>query len=719
MGGGLMQLVAYGAQDVYLTGNPQITFWKVTYRRYTNFAVESIEQTFNGQADFGRRVTCTISRNGDLAYRTYLQVTLPQIQTSSDGPTHARWLDYPGEQIISCVEVEIGGQRIDRQYGDWMHIWNQLTITASQKEGYNKMVGNTTALTYVANCCGSDVEQICAAGNTVCGNDCVQRNALPTTTLYIPLQFWYCSNPGLAIPLIALQYHEVKIVLEMNYLENMLWAVNAARDAIGRGAGHFAKNESVYNSTCLVCASLYVDYVFLDTDERRRMAQNPHEYLIEQLQFTGDQSIGSSSNKIQLNFNHPCKELIWVVQPQCNVDYCAQFQAGSQQNMLYGAQPFNYTDQLDNLPRAAHNYRLDLADSRGPFPLSKFSSFGQECIGPYCLPLVDVFATNAKELNDIVADMIIAAAFSDEQKHHITVALSEGDEHTPMQKVQAQLAGKGTLKLSTDQLTTVAMSLVQQHSSDQHSPAGLLLSAIMMNEKYDSTVVDALAALGGSFGIAVDQMRSNANAFRPHPDSWCDIAAPFGGAFNATSIPANNVRVPGGQTNIVGDLNAVMGGKGNYPGDAPVPEVGCNSCSVANCPNLVCNPAQAVAAVVTKASRHETCAGDNPVVCAKLLLNGQDRFSERLGSYFDLVQPFQHHTSTPSTGINVYSFALRPEEHQPSGTCNFSRIDNASIQMVVSANTVRAGGMANVRVYATNYNVLRIMSGMGGLAYSN
>ena len=146
-----MQLVAYGAQDVYLTGNPQITYWKVTYRRYTNFAIESIEQTFNGQADFGRRVTCTISRNGDLAYTTILQVTLPQIGQelagSSDQGVYARWLDFPGEQLISQVEVEIGGQRIDRHYGDWMHIWNQLTTAAGQQAGYYKMVGNTTQLT--------------------------------------------------------------------------------------------------------------------------------------------------------------------------------------------------------------------------------------------------------------------------------------------------------------------------------------------------------------------------------------------------------------------------------------------------------------------------------------------------------------------------------------------------------------------------------------------
>lgn len=155
MGGGLMQLVAYGAQDVYLTGNPQITFWKVTYRRHTNFAMESIEQTFNGQADFGRRVQCTISRNGDLAYRTYLQVTLPEIgqegccgtTPATCDKTYARWLDYPGEQLISMVEVEIGGQRIDRQYGDWMHIWNQLTLTAEQERGQQD--GRTNHPTYL------------------------------------------------------------------------------------------------------------------------------------------------------------------------------------------------------------------------------------------------------------------------------------------------------------------------------------------------------------------------------------------------------------------------------------------------------------------------------------------------------------------------------------------------------------------------------------------
>jgi len=524
MGGGLMQLVAYGAQDVYLTGNPQITFWKVSYRRHTNFAMESIEQTFNGQADFGRRVTCTISRNGDLAYRTYLQVTLPEInQQMGSAGVYARWLDFPGEQLISQVEVEIGGQRIDRQYGDWMHIWNQLTLSADQERGYNKMVGNTTQLTYIADPSFNEVDGPCESGAP--RQVCAPRNALPETTLYVPFQFWFCRNPGLALPLIALQYHEVKINLDLRPIDECLWAM----DGLTTGC---KKVANAYNQS-LVAASLYVDYVFLDTDERRRMAQNPHEYLIEQLQFTGDESVGSSSNKIKLNFNHPVKELVWVVQPDENVDYCASLECGSSLNNLMGAQPFNYTDALDALPNAIH-------------------AFG---------------------------------------------------------------GANAVAQISTSYL-----------NGDLFNDAG-----------------------------AADVTATN---------NW-------------------------GYTNPNMDTNAMSG----------VSDAG--------------------TFVLSECALEKHCWGENPVVTAKLQLNGQDRFSEREGTYFDLVQPYQHHTRSPDSGINVYSFALRPEEHQPSGSCNFSRIDNATLQLVLSNATVEGTKTAKVRVYATNYNVLRVMSGMGGLAYSN
>jgi len=379
MGGGLLQLVAYGAQDVYLTGNPQITFFKVAYRRHTNFSMESIEQTFNGTADFSRRVTCQISRNGDLIHRMYLQTTITGASFAANS--------YAGLALVKSVELEIGGQRIDKQYGDWMYVWNELSLPYGKRAGFKTMVG-------------ADV--------TVSTN----------TTLYIPLEFWFCRNPGLALPLIALQYHEVKVNLEFE-----------AAAAAGITAGTMGTT------------SLWVDYVFLDTDERRRFAQLSHEYLIEQLQFTGEETVTTGANKIKLNFNHPVKELVWVLQEAA-------------------------------------------------------AKFG---------------------------------VYSDD-------------------------------------------------------------------------------------GDAGDFARSGANL-----------------------------------------------------------------CSV-----------------------------------AKLQLNGHDRFAERAGKYFNLVQPYQHHENVPSnTGINVYSFALKPEEHQPSGTLNFSRIDSAVLNITAAAAATKC------RVYAVNYNVLRVMSGMGGLAYSN
>jgi len=462
-GGGLMQLVAYGAQDIYLTGNPQITFFKVVYRRHTNFAMEAIEQTFNGTANFGKRVTCTISRNGDLIHRIYLQATLPQVQLqASDGSgAQFRWLNYVGHNLINSVELEVGGQRIDKHYGDWLHVWNELTQEPGKQSGYAEMVGNVPELVNLLVQGGEGCDNYCTGGEP--GASSEVRNCAPEYTLYIPLQFWFCRNPGLALPLIALQYHEVKINLEMTDVKYLCW------DNVTGTATNGAIKTRVA-STGLVSASLYVDYIYLDTDERRRFAQVSHEYLIEQLQYTGAESVTSSNNKIKLNFNHPTKELVWVVQRDSFVA-CDDVTPAAWKGM----QPFNYSDW------------------------------------------------------------------------------------------------------------------------------------------WDRSVLDSGYSL----------------------------------------------------------------------------------------------------------TRVEGLAGNNPVVTAKIQLNGHDRFSEREGKYFNLVQPYQHHTNVPAVGINVYSFALKPEDHQPSGSCNFSRIDNATLLLTLTNNTVSSTNTAKVRVYAVNYNVLRIMSGMGGLAYSN
>ena len=205
---------------------------------------------------------------------------------------YARLLDYIGEQLITMVEVEISGQRIDRQYGDWMHIWNQVTLSSEQQRGYFKMIGNTTQLTYITDPSFAEVSGPCSSA-TGPSQVCTPRNALPETTLYIPLLFWFSKNPGLSLPLIALQYHEVKINLDIRPLGECLWAVSSLSASSGIQSVPIAYQQS------LVAASLYVDYIFLDSEERRKVAQNPHEYLIEQIPFTGDESVGSSSNQLQ------------------------------------------------------------------------------------------------------------------------------------------------------------------------------------------------------------------------------------------------------------------------------------------------------------------------------------------------------------------------------------------------------------------------------------
>jgi len=526
MAGGLLQLVAYGAQDIYISGNPQITFWKILYKRHTNFAMESIEVTFNGQADFNKRVTAVINRNADLMFRTYVQVVLPQIDLATGGGTQLgtgidsfRWVSYIGHRLINQVELEIGGQRIDRQYGDWMQIWTQLATNAGQIPALDSLVGNTHDLVLLKTRAGEPLDATCSS--TEVTQSCLSRAGTPAKTLYVPLQFWFCRNPGLAIPLIALQYHEVRVNVTFETWENCVYA-----------EGAFSPLRPPAQS--LAACSLYVDYVYLDTEERRRFAQQSHEYLIEQVQYTGAESITSSSNKIQLNFNHPVKELLWVVQRDSFVDCSNPGWIAA----VGGQQPFNYSDD--------------------------FSTEG--------------------------------------------------------------------------------------------------------------TIMSLLGRTGGSV---------------------------------SSTINAGTASIGGPSRGLGGN----QGGVGTLPGAVA-------ATGAAGEADMFDSSVNYLLAKVILASGVR-CEGKNPVEVGKLQLNGQDRFTDREGSYFDRVQPYQHHTRTPSQGINCYSFALRPEEHQPSGTCNFSRIDKATLQLTVSVNTVVGNNTAQVRVYALNYNVLRVMSGMGGLAYSN
>ena len=435
MGGGLLQLVAYGAQDVYLTGNPQITFFKVVYRRHTNFSLESIQQSINGNFDWGNRVSCQISRNGDLVHKMYVEVELEKLKDGNDivnilTENLDRYVNFIGHRLLKSVEVEIGGQKIDKQYSHWMYIWNELSLPIGKMDGYQEMIGADSDMT-----------------------------SFKDNKIYIPLEFWFCRNIGLALPLIALQYHEVKINIEIETFDNCTYNGTA-----------YVKNTNVssVNRKSIKNATIWCDYVFLDTDERKRFAQLSHEYLIEQVQMNENTVSGTNEQSVSLVMNHPVKEIIWTINDTDKAGLENQW--------------YNYTDSKI------------FADSN----YEAMEKFGNES-----------------------------------------------------------------------------------------------------NIKLQNTL----------FGIDPD--------------------------------------------------------------------------------------------------------GNNSIYSANLQLNGNDRFAKRNGDYFSLVQPYQHHTNIPSNaGINVYSFALKPEEHQPSGTLNMSRIDTA--RLVVKP---KKGG--TIRIWGVNYNVLRILSGMGGLAYSN
>lgn len=412
MGGGLLQLVAYGAQDIYLSGNPQITFFKVVYRRHTNFAIETIEQTFEGNADFSKKVKCKIARNGDLLSNIYLDITLPALKQIQNGSTWHGWVNSIGHALIKDVDLMIGGQLIDRQYGEWLEIWSELFIDESQQKSYKSMIGKYD----------SDVS--------------LETNALTSKHLSIPLHFWFCDNVGLALPLIALQYHEIEIIINFRSVNELTKSdVNIPNPL-----------DSDDNTVSFTNAMLLCDYIYLDTDERRRFAQVSHEYLITQIQYNNDISVknGTTMYNFQLNLNHPCKELIWIITSDSN----------EEKNTLTGNNIFNFD-----------------------------SSTGS-----------DTFST------------------------------------------------------------------------------------------------------------------------------------------------------------------------------------------------------------------------------MKLQLNGSDRMSSRKAVYYRTTQPYKYHTRPPRKHIYVYSFGLKPEEHQPSGSCNMSRIDNATMNFDFSSLlTVNS----KIKVYSININVLRVMSGMAGLAYSN
>jgi hypothetical protein len=281
----LLQLVARGRQDAYLTSNPQMTFFKQVYRRYTNFAIESIPIEFDGVPNFGRRISCLIPRKAELISSLFVEIELPPLPQTVGQPTNY-WVNDIGNFLIKDVSVEIGEQEIDKHLNTWLQIWAELTVPADQRDGYNEMVGHWDV--YPPSAVSYDITQ--------------------PLLLTVPLRFWFCNTIGAALPLIALQAHTVRLIMHLSDYQDCVWNTNYPPPP-GQPCPYVPPVE-------ITRFQLYGDYVFLDKVERQRFASADHEYLIDQLQYTPVQTLpaGLMHTNVPLYFNHCCKEFLWTIQ---------------------------------------------------------------------------------------------------------------------------------------------------------------------------------------------------------------------------------------------------------------------------------------------------------------------------------------------------------------------------------------------------------------------
>ena len=313
-GGGQLQLVAEGKEDIFLTGNPQITFFKKVYRRHTPFAIESKPMYFQGTANFGQRLICEVPRIGDLLGPLFLEVSLPAIKFTTGIP--AAYVNSIGHALIQEVAVEIGEDQIDRQTGEWMEIWTQHTVSASQRAAFNEMIGRAEGYSL----------------STLTG----------PRKLMIPLHFWFCNDPGLYLPLVAMKSQRIRVVLTLRPLDQIVAKTHPSQCPEPAEIGGLV---------------LWGDYVHLSVEERRRFVSAPViDYLIEQVQYTPYNTIPAKATaaSIPVEFNHPVKEFFWFIRPDrlesynewMNFSSLATSEQGKRQDVLIDA-----VIQLDGLDR--------------------------------------------------------------------------------------------------------------------------------------------------------------------------------------------------------------------------------------------------------------------------------------------------------------------------------------------------------------------------------
>ena len=760
MAGGIMQLVAYGAQDIYLTGNPQITFFKIVYRRHTNFSMETIKQNIGGQSFIGidninNKASVTISRNGDLVMGVYVTTKQTDINNT---------IGICGDNLIEDVEIEIGGQRIDKHYKEWNQIWNELTTSSSKSDGYKYMTGSFN-------------------NGLVIGRETKQE------MIRYPLNFWFCRNPGLALPLIALQYHEIQL--------KFTWGVglysSTNDDNLTRSSTSLSEQHGI---------EVWADYAYLDTDERRRFSQVSHEYLIEQLQIQKEKNVFSDSFK--LNLEHPIKELIWTT-PQN-----APFTDQKIKLSINGHDRFYERDKEYFTLEQPYKHHTsipgyNIKETEHPVLLNR-SIFSKEYLYNTITSLDTIEVDNVFMNGVMITNKTLASStlISDDNTF---LFVSSGSNANPSIDFKiGDIVNVNYYKVTDSTRYDTDGSLIAQTKEKERIYGGdgintssekvklriemlpIKESVSMTNENLENgtwrdRIVNTIAK-----AVVVGDTVNTGTAF--YVTYGTGGAIKVGDTVIGDNITGTVDSISGGDNTFNADLRwRVTVTSGTIDGDInagdilqfdqshtlssdSAPSVGIrhdnpssNDGSEWVHENIVPPPSRPLPVTFhtkIESTDDDTLTSEDRSIHEELnssfisqldiTCNYKDKDIENIIRHLTVIDVFKSTTLVPGKtiyeikfndnigvtasvnhrvsfeiiarvqnpvsrcsqlkkDIYVYSFCLEPEEHQPSGSCNFSRIDSAKLLLSPS------GSISNI--YAVNYNVLRIMSGMGGLAYSS
>ena len=309
MGGALMQLVAYGQHDIHLTGNPEITYFKKIYKRYTNFSIETIKQKIENSINFDSTISTIISRKGDLLTNIFIKLNLPAPSSiiSATNSSYKNWVNNIGYALFEKITLKIGGQIIDTHYGEYYDILSEF----EDQQNLNYFL----------------------SGKRV-NNRSLEFNNDKSSNYYIPLKFWFCQNIGSALPIIALQNTDIKLDIKLRKLESLI-TTNGS-------------NISVSTKLKPSNLEIYTDYIFLDDIERQKFAQSSHEYLIQQVQLTKQNKLSSGTNNINLDFNFPVKEIFWVFRHKNRAVETTTPILNFENSDINGNDWFNYSSNVEN-----------------------------------------------------------------------------------------------------------------------------------------------------------------------------------------------------------------------------------------------------------------------------------------------------------------------------------------------------------------------------------